>query len=355
MLSIHEIQAVEQFCRGRRLDPQRLRQLRNAFYKQHLGSGLALEKLPAGERAEFERGVRFNFLALENQADSRIDGASKLILRTDRGWLIEAVVLRLTTGRNALCLSSQVGCAAKCAFCATGKMAVTRNLSASEIVDQAIHANRILSAEGRRLRNLVFMGMGEPFHNEENLHEAIDVLTAPQCFEFAPERILISTVGIPEAMVRCARRTPRVRLALSLHSARQAVREEIVPLARRYGLDELQNALREVARLQNHRVMIEYLMLKGLTDTADDVRALTGYLAGIPVHINLIPFNPIAGAGDLAGSDAQTRTAFAVALKTAGFPVTIRYSLGADIGAACGQLVERANRRTAELNPAFSS
>src|SRR5207247_1335775 len=126
------------------------------------------------------------------------------------------------------------------------------------------------------------------------------------CFDFAPERILISTVGMPDAMIRCARRAPRVRMALSLHSARQEIREQIIPLAQRYGLDELQIALREVAARQNHRVMIEYLMLAGLTDTAEDVRALTDYLSGIPVHINLIPFNPIAGAGDLAGSDPAT-------------------------------------------------
>ena len=352
MLSIHETRAVDELCRRRRMDPERLRELRNAFYKKHATGELAIAQLPADVQAAFENELRFDFLTLHERADSRIDGASKLILRTEAGWLIEAVILRLTTGRNALCLSSQVGCAVKCSFCATGQMGMAQNLTASEILDQVVHANRVLAAEGRRLRNLVFMGMGEPFHNEEHLQAAIDVLTDARSFDFAPERIVVSTVGIPEAMVRCARQHPRVRMALSLHSARQAVRESIIPLARRYRLGELRDAIAEVAAIGGQRVMIEYLMLADLTDTVDDLRALTDYLTGIPVHINLIPFNPIDDAGELASSDRPTREAFAAELKAAGFPVTIRFSLGADIGAACGQLVKKANRRTLKFDGA---
>ena len=152
--------------------------------------------------------------------------------------LIESVILRIATGRTTLCVSSQVGCAAACDFCATGKMGIARNLSPAEILDQVVQARQIAAAEGRTIRNLVFMGMGEPFHNEENLYATLAALAAPELFHHPPSRILISTVGLPDAMIRAARRFPEVHFALSLHSARQDVRERLIPLAARYSLGE---------------------------------------------------------------------------------------------------------------------
>jgi 23S rRNA (adenine2503-C2)-methyltransferase len=209
----------------------------------------------------------------------------------------------------------------------------------------------VLVPEERAVRNVVFMGMGEPFHNETELYAALEVLTHSGCFDLNPKRLLVSTVGIPEAMVRCAQRDPQVRMALSLHSARQDVRERIMPIARRHSLPELREALVQVTDLCGHEVMIEYLMLAGVNDSADDVAALVEYLAGIPVHINLIPYNRIAEAPHLTGSDMVTRTDFSRALKAAGFAVTTRYSLGADIAAACGQLVRQEHRRLAAAAP----
>jgi 23S rRNA (adenine2503-C2)-methyltransferase len=238
-----------------------------------------------------------------------------------------------------------VGCAANCEFCATGKMGIARNLSAAEILDQLIQANGLLAAEGRSIRNLVFMGMGEPLHNEDQLYAALDVLADRECFNLNLKRVLISTVGIPEAMLRCARRFPDARMALSLHSARQKVRERIVPIARRHGLAELRAALAEVAATGGHEVMIEYLLLAGINDGPADLEALVAYLRGIPVHINLIPYNAITGAWHLVGTDSQRRAEFSQALKAAGFAVTTRYSLGADIAAACGQLARQDDRR----------
>ena len=144
-------------------------------------------------------------------------------------------------------------------------------------------------------------------------------------------------------MVRCATRFRQVGMALSLHSARQDVREQLIPLARRYRLPELRDAVTEVAAMQQRPVMIEYLLLRDRNDTAADVQALTDLLTGVPVHINLIPYNPIDGAPSLAGTDRPRRRAFAIALRDAGFQVTLRYSLGADIAAACGQLARKEN------------
>lgn len=349
MHSIHDLSAVEGWRRRQRLDVEWLRRLRNRFYKKRGSAAEALAELPVGARERFGGEVSFHALELESRHDSALDGATKLVLRTAQGLLIETVILRLASGRTAACLSTQVGCAANCDFCATGKMGIARNLTAAEILDQLIQVNRLLVAEGRSVRNVVFMGMGEPFHNEGELHAALRVLTDAGCFHLNPKRLLVSTVGVPAAMVRCAERFPQVRQALSLHSARQEVRERIMPIARRHSLGELREALANVTAMGGHEVMIEYLMLAGVNDAPDDVAALVDYLRDIPVHINLIPYNPIGEAPHLAGSDEATRAGFSRALKAAGFQVTTRYSLGADIAAACGQLVRQEHRRAVVL------
>ena len=217
-------------------------------------------------------------LSIAEAHDSQVDGATKLVLRTPAGYSIESVIMRTGTGRVALCVSSQVGCAAACGFCATGQMGVAKSLSAAEILDQVVLAGERLRAEGRSVRNIVFMGMGEPFHNEEAVYEAVAALLAPELFHYPPGRILISTVGIPDAMIRCARRFPDVNLALSLHSVRQYVREQLIPLATKYPLDELRAAVAKVNEIQQNTVMIEYLMLAGVNDSADDARELAAWL-----------------------------------------------------------------------------
>jgi 23S rRNA (adenine2503-C2)-methyltransferase len=341
MPSIHDSAALQVLRSRCRMEPNQLRQLRNAFYKKHLTAAEALHLLPEAQREAFASTVAFHALELHSRHDSQLDGASKLIFRTARGPLLETVILRIASGRTSLCVSSQVGCAARCAFCATGFMGVARDLSSAEILDQVIQANALLRDEGRSVRNVVFMGMGEPFHNESAVYQALDVLLSPQCFAFSPARVLVSTVGIPAALIRCARRFPRINLALSLHSARQEQRERLIPLARRYPLEVLRQALVEVQALRKRPLMIEYLLLDDVNDGNADIVALSEYLRGLSVHVNLIPYNPIAEAPDLRGTPLPRRKEFAAALTAAGFVVTTRYSLGSDIAAACGQLVRR--------------
>ena len=338
MNSIHDAAALEQI-RGRlRIEPGHLRRLRNAFYKKHQPPEEALRQLPEPQRAAFGSEVAFHALTLHSRHDSQLDGASKLLFRTSSGQLIETVILRIASGRTSLCVSSQVGCAVRCRFCATGQMGMAVNLSRDEILDQVIQANRQLRAEGRSIRNVVFMGMGEPLLNETEVYQALDVLLSPQCFDLSPAHVLVSTVGIPDAMVRCAQRFPRLGMALSLHSARQEQRESLIPLARRYPLEVLRKAMEQVTSIQRHPLMIEYVLLDGLNDTDQDLHELIAYLRGLRVHINLIPYNPIREGPGLIGTAAERRRFFAAALTAAGFTVTVRYSLGADIAAACGQL-----------------
>jgi 23S rRNA (adenine2503-C2)-methyltransferase len=354
-ISIYDSAAVDRLRAELKFEPRRLRALRTKYFKKSLGFDAALAELPNGVRGEFARRVEFHPLAVESVFDSAVDGATKLVLRTAAGLLIEAVIMRTGTGRVSLCLSSQVGCAAACGFCATGQMGIARNLSPAEILDQVVLAGERLAAEGRVVRNVVFMGMGEPFHNEETLYDVLSALLAPELFHYPPRRILISTVGIPDAMNRAARRFPRVNLAMSLHSVRQNVREQLIPLAAKYSLDELRAAVAAVNKIQQNTIMIEYLMLAGLNDSADDASELAVWLDGLDVHVNLIPYNPIESAPHLRTTERAERDAFAEILRGAGFTTTIRYSLGADVAAACGQLVQSKNRHIAKQLPTLVS
>lgn len=337
--SIYDNAGLDELRRELRLDPQLIKRMRTAALKRFANDAAVLGEFPTAERIELHP------LALHSRVDSQLDGASKLLFRTRQGMLIESVILRIASGRTAMCISSQVGCAAACEFCATGKMGVAQNLTPEEIVDQVQQAGQLLETEGRRVRNVVFMGMGEPFHNEVNLYAALELLTGPELFHHSPTKILISTVGVADAMIRCARRFPAVNLALSLHSVDQCVRERLIPLAKQYPLPQLRGTLEQLNHLQNKPVMVEYLLLAGVNDSDDDARALARWLRGLDVHVNLITYNSIDDAPHLSGTERQQREAFGELLRESGLTTTLRYSLGNDIAAACGQLVRKENRR----------
>ena len=336
---------MERLRKETRLDPEHVRALRNALFKKFEADDVALARFPERDR------IVCHSLEVFRRCDSQVDGASKLLLKTAAGMLIESVILRIATGRSTLCVSSQVGCAAACDFCATGKMGIAQNLSSAEILDQVVQTGQILAAEGRRLHNIVFMGMGEPFHNEDNLFETLDALTSPKMFNRSPGSILVSTVGVTDSMLRCAEHFPRVNQALSLHSVNPDVRRELIPLTKKHPLDELQATIRELNRRQGIPVMVEYLMLAGKNDSSEDAAQLVEWLHGLNVHLNLIPYNEIEDAPHLTGTEDEKIRSFADVLKDAGLKTTVRYSLGSDIAAACGQLVRKENRQTAMSLP----
>ncbi len=337
MASIYDTAGLEALRIRNAVQPHRMKLFRNALFKKACGWDEALETLPENARTDFSETLTFQFLEMAERHESEIDGATKLIFKTHEGHLIESVILRPKTGRTSLCISTQIGCACYCSFCATGKMGFTRNLTTDEILDQVVQAGRLVKPEGRAIRNVVFMGMGEPLLNLKNLFQSLAFLREASAFNYAGSRLMVSTVGIPQAMARFTERFPEVQLALSLHSARQAVREKLMPQARTHSLAILREALCDASR--HGKVMVEYLMLAGVTDGEEDLQALENYLRDIPVHINIIPFNEYAGC-NLRGTPKAERVAFADRLKAAGFDTTLRYSLGADIAAACGQLVQ---------------
>ncbi|MEZ6184321.1 MAG: 23S rRNA (adenine(2503)-C(2))-methyltransferase RlmN [Planctomycetota bacterium] len=346
MVSVYDATGLETWFRERREDPYGARQLRHAFLKRGVDPAQALAQLPRELEQAAGAEVRFHTLGLRERVDAG-DGATKLVLETAAGHLIEAMILRIQSGRTTLCVSSQAGCAARCGFCATGAAGLAGNLDAAEILDQLTLANRALRDEERRVRNVVFMGMGEPLHNQDAVEAALEELTSPGGFALQPQHVLVSTVGVPDGLVRLARRFPRLGLALSLHTARPEAREALIPVTARHGLEALRAALDEVAAINPRGVMVEVLLLRERTDTDADLAALLAFLRGLRVHVNLIPMNPVAHAPELEPSPPERVEAFAAALREAGYVTTVRRSLGLGVGGACGQLAGYAADREA--------
>lgn len=276
--------------------------------------------------------------------------ASQLSVDGTRKWLIgygpnveaECVYIPDVGKAGALCVSSQVGCTLTCSFCHTGTQKLVRNLSAAEIVNQVMVARDTLgewptSTEDRLLTNIVFMGMGEPLYNLDNVVEAIETITDGEGISISKRRITVSTAGVAPKIPELGARTGAM-LAISLHATNDDLRNELVPLNRKYNLKELFDAIRQYPDLGNSkRVTFEYVMLKGVNDTLAEAKDLVRLLKGVPSKINLIPFNPWPGAS-YECSDWETIEAFAEVLNRAGYASPIRTPRGRDILAACGQL-----------------
>ena len=276
------------------------------------------------------------------------DGTRKLVLRAHDGAVVEAVLIP-EERRNTLCVSTQVGCALACSFCATGALGFTRNLSTAEIIDQVCRARELLGegasvdrggAEEERLSNIVFMGRGEPLLNLPNVLEAIRILTDPKAFGMAPRRITVSTAGVVPK-IRPLLEVGPINLAVSLHSPRDAVRDVLVPLNRRFPVAVLLEALRSEELVSARRpVFFEYTLMKDVNDSVEDARLLPRLLQGIPAKLNVIPMNPHPDAPYLP-PDRAVVDRFTAALHAGGLRVTLRRNRGADIDAACGQLAGR--------------
>ena len=270
------------------------------------------------------------------------DGTRKWLIRFGPGVEAECVFIPDVGRSGALCVSSQVGCTLNCTFCHTGTQKLVRNLSAAEIVAQVMIARDALgewptSNEDRALTNIVFMGMGEPLYNLDNVAEAIDIVSDGDGISISRRRVTVSTAGVAPKIAELGERTGAM-LAISLHATNDDLRNQLVPLNKKYNLEELFTAIRSYPSLGNaKRVTFEYVMLKGVNDTLPEARALVKLLANIPAKINLIPFNPWPGTR-YECSDWETIERFAEVLNRAGYSSPIRTPRGRDILAACGQL-----------------
>jgi len=292
-----------------------------------VGSYEAMTTLPKALRGALANAVPFSTLQLVTERESR-DGTVKALFCTADGHPVEAVLMRYRDGRRSLCLSSQSGCPLTCTFCATGAMRFGRNLTASEILDQALHFRR-----REPVNHAVYMGMGEPFLNYEAV---VDSARRLPDLGITHRRTTISTVGWLPGLRRFVDEVESpIRLALSIHAADGAKRTQLMPVNDRYPLDDVLAECRRYVELRRRKVFVEYVMLCGVNDSAADARALASAIDGKAFKVNLIPYNP---TGMYEGSSQDAIERFRAALERARIPTTVRLTRGRDIEAACGQL-----------------
>jgi len=262
----------------------------------------------------------------------------KFLLRLRDGQKIETVLMGYA-GRHTVCVSTQAGCAMGCVFCATGQGGFVRHLRPGEIVAQVLHARRVLGeiAPGRRLRNLVLMGMGEPLHNYEAVMQALSSISDPGGISIGPSRIAISTVGVVPGILRLAEEKRPYNLAVSLHGSTQEERVALVPVAKRWPLESLIEACREYGKISGKRIFFEWTLIAGKNDSPQTAARLAELLAGIDAHLNLIPLNPTGGYSGVESEDG-TGQQFQEILRRAGIPCTFRQRRGIDVAAGCGML-----------------
>lgn len=265
------------------------------------------------------------------------DGTRKILFTLDDGMVIETVVIPCKRGRTTVCVSSQVGCAMNCQFCYTGRMGLRRHLTTAEIVEQAVFSRRLFSDEVGSITNVVFMGMGEPLHNVDNVIKAAKIMVDEQGLQFSPRKVTVSTSGLVPQLKRFLHES-NCALAVSLNATTDEVRNWIMPINRKHNLEVLLGTIREELRSKhNYKVLFEYVMLAGINDSMDDARRLIELVKDIPCKINLITFNPHSGSQFKPTRD-EKMIEFRNVLAEAGCLVFWRPSRGDDQMAACGQL-----------------
>jgi 23S rRNA (adenine2503-C2)-methyltransferase len=314
----------------------RIRQVEEWLWKKNAHSFDEMSSLSKTLREKLK--AMFTLSALETTVvvESK-DKTVKIGFSLSKGEMIEGVLIP-SKERVTACVSSQIGCPVGCAFCATGAMGYKRNLTYYEIYDHIFLLNKMSEEKyGKKLSNVVIMGMGEPMLNYDDVIRALHMITDPALLAFSPQRITLSTVGIPKMIRRLAEENLRIQLAVSIHSANDAKRDRLVPLNKKYPLNEISKALEFYHEKTNARIIIEYLLLKGFNDSKAEAQELAIFCKAFPVKVNLIAYNAVAGSAFFR-SDDENMNAFMEVLKSKNMLVQLRRSRGTDIAAACGQL-----------------
>jgi len=320
------------------LKPYRIDQLYRAATKELAEDLGAITTLPKDLRTALAaEGFALDSVEPVVVQRSRDAQTTKGLFRLHDGNEVEAVLMEHHGERNTVCFSSQAGCAYACTFCATGQAGFSRNLSATEIFDQVRYFAKQLARQGRKITNLVAMGMGEPFANYESVMGAVALFNDPNGFGLGHRHITISTVGLVDKIDRFADERTQVNLAISLHAPTDATRSTIMPVNRKFSTEQLMDAVARYIAKTNRKVFFEYVMLAGVNDTDEHAHDLARLMKGPLYHVNLIPYNSTPDAL-LRGSDEQRIWAFAKILEQRGAAVTVRTPMGRDIAAACGQL-----------------
>ena len=341
--------ALEEWLASEGQPAYRARQIRDAIWRQNAQTAEEMLTLPAAFRSRLAHAFRIDTIVDDEIRLADAGLTEKTLHLLSDGALIESVLMHypargfagssrpLHRERHTLCISSQAGCAVGCPFCATGELGLGRDLETAEIVDQVRHAASRLAATGRNLTNVVFMGMGEPLLNLDRVLEAVAILSDPRQFGLGARHVVVSTSGVVPGIRRLTALGPQFTLAVSLHAARDPLRDVLVPLNRRWPVAEVVAASRDHALATGRRVSYEYVMISGVNDTDVDADALATLLRGDLAHVNLIPMNPVAHTPWTA-SPPERVAQFAARIRRSGVGVTVRANRGQDAGAACGQL-----------------
>ncbi len=287
-------------------------------------------------REKLSQEFRFPTLERVRCVDSNDGETFKTLWRLSDGMMVESVLI-CSGDRRTVCVSSQVGCPAKCAFCASGKNGFFRNLSPAEIIEQVLLTHNELQKKGERVSHIVFMGMGEPMENYDAVVKTIRLLAQPGLLNISQRRITVSTVGVIEGIQKLALEEFKVNLVLSLHAPTQQLRKKIIPYARRYDLEDVLKAMDNYTAITKRDITYEYTLLAGINDTIECAELLVQLLRNKQCTVNLIPYNPVDGL-NLKRPAREVIEAFRQILDDARIVNTCRYTKGDDIGAACGQL-----------------
>ena len=321
----------------------RAKQIWQGLYQHFYNSPDEFTNLPKSLREKLAGHLTFSPIKPKIYMDSSDGQTRKTLFELHDGQVIEAVLMRYApdtfTGRSrrTLCISTQAGCAMGCVFCATGQMGFKRHLSSGEIIAQVMYYARMLKEQNEAVTNIVLMGMGEPFHNYDNTMKAIDRLNDPQGYSFGARRFTISTVGLVPMIRRFADEKRQVNLAISLHAADDDSRVSMLPINKKYKIDDVIEACRYYVSQTGRRVTFEWALIHGVNDTPEVARKLAARLKGLLCHVNAIPLNPTAGYEGRA-TDRQRAALFKETLEQAGIHCTIRMRRGIDIQSGCGQL-----------------
>ncbi len=316
--------------------PFRASQILKWVYQKGCSEWESMTDLNKDLRSKLAEDFTVSALKLERTQVSSDKETVKFLWKLSDGKLVESVLI-YSDSRRTVCVSSQVGCPAHCAFCASGKEGLIRNLTAAEIVEQVYQIDKWLKEKNERVSHIVYMGMGEPFENYEAVIKSVRFLTDPNRLGFSQRRITISTVGIVSGIRRLAEEGLKVNLVLSLHAPNQRIRQKIIPYARKYGLDEILSSMLFFADKTGRDITYEYTLIAGINDRTEHAKELASLLANQQCTVNLIPYNPVMGL-KLRRPDKEHIENFREILSEAGIVTTWRYTKGKDIAAACGQL-----------------
>ena len=336
-------QRIEDIVENYKLPKFRAKQLREAFFERHYSSFDQLTNFPKNLREQLTSENRVLSLQVLKVFKSSDKSTYKTLLELDDGQKIESVLMSPKPGLWTACISSQVGCAMKCSFCATGTMGLTRNLTSEEITDQVLFWRQFIAKNEigtDRLNNVVYMGMGEPLHNTTEVFDSLEELTNADTFKIGSRHISVSTSGLLKGIEEMADRFPQINLAFSLHAANDNLRSSIMPINKAFNLEKIRKGLNDYIEKTHRKVFIEYVLLEGENNEVSHAKDLVIFLKSLNrpelTHTNLIVYNETDSSHK--GSTRNKADEFRNYMKNNGLSVTIRKNLGRDIDGACGQL-----------------